>query len=222
MEQRHPTENGKVTKFSRDIAHTELFDDLYKQVCNEYQWHSVYHIAFEKLQHPGPQWHSDCYIVFFWQLFSAIPKALRVSYSLCWKSLQLESQWYSEYYRDFFCQTLFDNPNVTATITWSDFGKSFLTIPMAQRLLHGLILASHFWQSQWHSGCHMICVQILYISNQILCFLEQSQWRGDFSFVLSTSSNDTATGRCLYWKIPMGRGPILYFFKVRSITASNR
>ena len=27
MAQRHPTENAKVTKFSRDIAHTEIFED---------------------------------------------------------------------------------------------------------------------------------------------------------------------------------------------------
>ena len=70
MAQRHPTENRKVAKFSRDIAHTEIFDDFYKQVCNEYQWHSVCHIAsFEILSVPESQWHSDYYIVFFWQTF---------------------------------------------------------------------------------------------------------------------------------------------------------
>ena len=39
--QRHLTENRKVSQFSRDIAHSEIFHDFYKQVCNEYQWHSV-------------------------------------------------------------------------------------------------------------------------------------------------------------------------------------
>ena len=39
--QRHLTENRKVSQFSRDIAHSEIYHDFYKQVCNEYQWHSV-------------------------------------------------------------------------------------------------------------------------------------------------------------------------------------
>ena len=84
----------------------------------------------------------------------------------------------------------FDNPNGTATVTQTSFGnffwqsqwhsdcytdffcQSFLTIPMAQRLLHRLLLAisfdnpngtatvtqtsfvNLFWQSQWHSDCY--------------------------------------------------------------------
>ena len=64
-----------------------------------------------------------------------------------------QSQWHSDCYTDFFCQ-------------------SFLTNPMAQRLLHRLFLAisfdnlngtatvtqtsfvNLFWQSQWHSDCY--------------------------------------------------------------------
>ena len=66
----------------------------------------------------------------------------------------------------------FDNPNGTATVTQTSFGNFFwqsqwhsdcytdffwhslLTIPMAQRLLHRLLLAIFFWQSQWHSDCY--------------------------------------------------------------------
>ena len=77
----------------------------------------------------------------------------RVPYSLFPNSQHPGSQWHSDYYTDF---------------SW----QSFLTIPMAQRLLHRLLLAiffdnpngtatvtqtsfsNFFWQSQWHSDCY--------------------------------------------------------------------
>ena len=68
-------------------------------------------------QHPGPQRHSDYYIGFF---------------------LTRQSQWHSDSYMFWFWQAILDNPYGTETITWSDFGKPFLTIPMAQRLPHNL------------------------------------------------------------------------------------
>ena len=73
-----------------------------------------------------------------------------------------QSQWHSDYYTDFFSQSFFDNPNGTATITQTSFDNLFwqsqwhsdyytdffwqflLTIPMAQRLLHRLLLAISF------------------------------------------------------------------------------
>jgi len=126
------------------------------------------------------QWHSDYYTDFFWQSFSTISMAQLVPYSFCWKPWYLKSQWHNDNYIDFlrqtfltipiaqrllhrlFCQSFFDNPNGTATVTQTFFGnffwqsqwhsdcctdffcQSFLTIPMAQRLLHRLFLAISF------------------------------------------------------------------------------
>jgi len=44
--QRHPTENQEVTKSSRDIAHSEIFQE---EIRIEYEWHSVSHIAFVQI-----------------------------------------------------------------------------------------------------------------------------------------------------------------------------
>ena len=117
------------------------------------------------------QWHSDCYTDFFWQFRLTIPMAQRLLHRL-------------------LLAIFFDNPSGTATVTQTSFGNFFwqsqwhsdcytdffwqflLTIPMAQRLLHRLLLAiffdnpngtatvtqtsfgNFFWQSQWHSNCY--------------------------------------------------------------------
>lgn len=40
---------GKAkSKFSRDIAHNEIFEEFYNHICNEHQWHSMWHIAFSR------------------------------------------------------------------------------------------------------------------------------------------------------------------------------
>ena len=172
------------------------------------------------------QWHSDCYTDFFWQFLLTIPMAQRLLHRLLlaisfdnpngtatvtqtsFGNLFWQSQWHSNCYTDFFWQFLltipmaqrllhrlllaisFDNPNGTATVTQTSFGNLFwqsqwhsdcytdffwqflLTIPMAQRLLHRLLLAisfdnpngtatvtqtsfdNLFRQSQWHSDCY--------------------------------------------------------------------
>ena len=89
------------------------------------------------------QWHSDCYTDFFWQFLLTIPMAQRLLYRL-------------------LLAISFDNPNGTATVTQTSFVNLFwqsqwhsdcytdffwqflLTIPMAQRLLHRLLLAISF------------------------------------------------------------------------------
>ena len=117
------------------------------------------------------QWHSDCYTDFFWQFLLTIPMAQRPLHRL-------------------LLAIFFDNPSGTATVTQTSFGNFFwqsqwhsdcytdfcwqflLTIPMAQRPLHRLLLAisfdnpngtatvtqtsfgNFFWQSQWHSDCY--------------------------------------------------------------------
>ena len=117
------------------------------------------------------QWHSDCYTDFFWHSLLTIPMAQRLLHRL-------------------LLAIFFDNPNGTATVTQTSFGnlfwqsqwhsdcytdffwQSFLTIPVAQQLLHRLLLAisfdnpngtatvtqtsfgNFFWQSQWHSDCY--------------------------------------------------------------------
>ena len=191
------------------------------------------------------QWHSNCYTDFFWQFLLTIPVAQRLLHRLLlaisfdnpsgtatvtqtsFGNFFWQSQWHSDCYTDFFWQFLltipmaqrllhrlllaifFDNPNGTATVTQTSFGnffwqsqwhsdcytdffwQSFSTIPMAQRLLHRLLLAifstipmaqrllhrllltiffanpngtatvtqtsfgNLFWQSQWHSMCHL-------------------------------------------------------------------
>ena len=126
---------------------------------------------FQNSQHQGSQWHSDYYTDFSWQSFLTIPLAQRLLHRL-------------------LLAISFDNPNGTATATQTSFGNFFwqsqwrsdcytdffwqflLTIPMAQRLLHRLLLAisfdnpngtatvtqtsfgNFFWQSQWHSDCY--------------------------------------------------------------------
>ena len=131
----------------------------------------VLYSIFPNSQHPGSQWHSDYYTDFSWQSFLTIPMAQRLLHRL-------------------LLAISFDNPNGTATVTQTSFGNFFwqsqwhsdcytdffwqflLTIPMAQRLLHRLLLAISFdnpngtatvtqtsfgnllWQSQWHSNCY--------------------------------------------------------------------
>ena len=194
------------------------------------------------------QWHSNCYTDFFWQFLLTIPMAqgllhrllLAISFDnpsgtatvtqTSFGNFFWQSQWDSDCYTDFFWQfhltipmaqrllhrlllaIFFDNPNGTATVTQTSFGnffwqsqwhsdcytdffwQSFSTIPMAQRLLHRLLLAifstipmaqrllhrllltiffdnpngtatvtqtsfgNLFWQSQWHSMCHIVFV----------------------------------------------------------------
>ena len=176
------------------------------------------------------QWHSDCYTDFFWQFLLTIPMAQQLLHRLLlaisfdnpngtatvtqtsFGNFFWQSQWHSDCYTDFFWQfrltipmaqrllhrlllaISFDNPNGTATVTQTSFGNFFwqsqwhsdcytdffwqflLTIPMAQRLLHRLLLAisfdnpngtatvtqtsfgNLFWQSQWHSMCHIVFV----------------------------------------------------------------
>ena len=200
------------------------------------------------------QWHSNCYTDFFWQFLLTIPMAQRLLHRLLlaisfdnpsgtatvtqtsFGNFFWQSQWHSDCYTDFFWQFLltipmaqrllhrlllaifFDNPNGTATVTQTSFGnffwqsqwhsdcytdffwQSFSTIPMAQRLLHRLLLAifstipmaqrllhrllltiffanpngtatvtqtsfgNLFWQSQWHSMCHIVFVDCPCIS----------------------------------------------------------
>ena len=131
----------------------------------------VLYSLFPNSQHPGSQWHSDYYTDFSWQSFLTIPMAQRLLHRL-------------------LLAISFDNPNGTATVTQTSFGNFFwqsqcysdcytdffwqflLTIPMAKRLLHRLLLAisfdnpngtatvsqtsfgNLFWQSQWHSNCY--------------------------------------------------------------------
>ena len=131
----------------------------------------VLYSLFPNSQHPGSQWHSNCYTDFFWQFLLTIPMAQRLLHRL-------------------LLANSFDNPNGTATVTQTSFGnfvwqsqwhsdcytdffwQSFLTIPVAQQLLHRLLLAisfdnpngtatvtqtsfgNLFWQSQWHSDCY--------------------------------------------------------------------
>ena len=163
--------NQKVTKSSRDIAHSEIFVDLRKEVCTEYQWHSVCHIAFfQILSIPDPNGTATITQTSLDNLLT-IPMAQGLLHRLL---LAISS----------------DNPNGTATVTQTSFGNFFwqsqwhsdcytdffwqflLTIPMAQRLLHRLLLSiffdnpngtatvtqtsfgNFFWQSQWHSDCY--------------------------------------------------------------------
>ena len=103
----------------------------------------VLYSLFPNSQHPGSQWHSDYYTDFSWQSFLTIPMAQRLLHRL-------------------LLAISFDNPNGTATVTQTSFGNFFwqsqwhsdcytdffwqflLTIPMAQRLLHRLLLAISF------------------------------------------------------------------------------
>ena len=140
MAQRHPTENQKLTKSSRDIAHSEIFVDFRKKFAPNTNGTAC---AISNSQHPGSQWHSDCYTDFSWQSFLTIPMAQRLLHRI-------------------LLAISFDNPNGTATVTQTSFGNFFwqsqwhsdcytdffwqflLTIPMAQRLLHRLLLAISF------------------------------------------------------------------------------
>ena len=100
------------------------------------------------------QWHSDCYTDFFWQFLLTIPMAQRLLHRLLlsiffdnpngtatvaqtsFSNFVWQSQWHSDCYTDFFCQSSFDNPNGTATVTQTSFGNFF----WAQIL-------------QWHNDC---------------------------------------------------------------------
>ena len=135
------------------------------------QWHSDYYTTSLDNLFWQSQWHSDCYTDFFWQFRFTIPMAQRLLHRL-------------------LVAIFFDNPSGTATVTQTSFGNFFwqsqwhsdcytdffwqfrLTIPMAQRLLHRLLLTiffdnpsgtatvtqtsfgNFFWQSQWHSDCY--------------------------------------------------------------------
>ena len=79
MAQRHPTENQKVTKSSRDIAHSEIFVDFRKKFAPNT---NVPYSLFPNSQHPGSQWHSDYYTDFSWQSFLTIPMAQRLLHRL--------------------------------------------------------------------------------------------------------------------------------------------
>ena len=148
------------------------------------------------------QWHSDCYTDFFWQSLLTIPVAQQLLHRL-------------------LLAISFDNPNGTATVTQTSFGnifwqsqwhsdcytdffwQSFLTIPMAQRLLHRLLLAisfdnpngtatvtqtsfgNFFWQSQWRSDCYTDFLTIFFdnpngtatvTQTSFGNFVWQSQW----------------------------------------------
>ena len=158
MAQRHPTENQKLTKSSCDIAHSEIFVDFRKKFAPNTNGTACAIAFFQILSIPDPngtatitqtsldnlfwqsQWHSDCYTDFFWQFLLTIPMAQRLLHRL-------------------LLAISFDNPNGTATVTQTSFGNFFwqsqwhsdcytdffwqflLTIPMAQRLLHRLLLA---------------------------------------------------------------------------------
>ena len=109
------------------------------------------HVAFFwNPQHPKSQWHSDCYIDFFWETFFDNPNGIATVTRASFGNFFWQSQRHSDSYTDFFWQ-------------------SFLTIPMAQRLLHRLLVTiffdnpngtatvtqtsfdNLFPQSQWHS-----------------------------------------------------------------------
>ena len=64
MAQRHPTENQKVTKSSRDIAHSEIFVDFRRSLHRIPMAQRVLYSLFPNSQHPGSQWHSDYYTDF--------------------------------------------------------------------------------------------------------------------------------------------------------------
>ena len=97
------------------------------------------------------QWHSNCYTDFFWQFLLTIQMAQRLLHKLL---LAISC----------------DNPNGTATVTQTNFGNFFwqskwhsdcytnffwqflVTIPMAQQLLHRLILAISFDNPNAHES----------------------------------------------------------------------
>ena len=155
---------------------------------------------FPNSQHPGSQWHSDYDTDFSWQFFLTIPMAQRLLHRLLlaisfdytdffWQFL-LTIPMAQRLLHRLLLAISFDNPNGTATVTQTSFGNFFcqsqwhsdcytdffwqflLTIPMAQRLLHRLLLAiffdhpngtatvtqtsfgNFFWRSQWHSDCY--------------------------------------------------------------------
>ena len=94
--------------------------------------------------------------------------ALRVPCSLLLKSSASQIPMAQRLLHRLLLRNFFDNPNGIATVTQASFGnffwqsqrhsdsytdffwQFFLTIPMAQRLLHRLLLTI-FPQSQWHS-----------------------------------------------------------------------
>ena len=145
------------------------------------------------------QWHSDCYTDFFWQFLLTIPMAQRLLHRLL-LAIFLTIPMAQRLLHRLLLAIFFDNPNGTATVTQTSFGNLFwqsqwhsncytdffwqflLTIPMAQQLLHRLLLAisfdnpngtatvtqtsfgNLFWQSQWHSMCHIVFVDCPCIS----------------------------------------------------------
>ena len=110
-----------------------------------------------------------CYIAFFQILSIPDPNGTATITQTSLDNLFWQSQWHSDCYTDFFWQFL-------------------LTIPMAQQLLHRLLLAisfnnpngtatvtqtsfgNFFWQSQWHSDCY---------TDFFWQFRWQSQWHSD-------------------------------------------
>ena len=167
----------------------------------------VLYSLFPNSQHPGSQWHSDYYTDFSWQSFLTIPMAQRLLHTdFFWQSF-LTIPMAQRLLHRLLLAISFDNPNGTATVTQTSFGNFFwqsqwhsdcytdffwqflLTIPMAQRLLHRLLLAifldnpngtatvtqtsfgNLFWQSQWHSNC--------YTQTSFGNFFWQSQWHSN-------------------------------------------
>ena len=170
-------------------------------------------------QHPGSQWHSDYYTDFSWQSFLTIPMAQRLLHRLLLaisfdnpNGTATVTQTSLGKHR-LLLAISFDNPNGTATVTQTSFGnfvwqsqwhsdcytdffwQSFLTIPVAQQLLHRLLLAisfdnpngtatvtqtsfgNFFWQSQWHSNCYTDFFGQTQTS--FGNFFWQSQWHSD-------------------------------------------
>ena len=122
------------------------------------QWHSGIQQKTKKYPNLAATLRTVRYLLILGRSLHRIPMAQRVLYSLFPNSQHPGSQWHSDYYTDFFWQFL-------------------LTIPMAQRLLHRLLLAisfdnpngtatvtqtsfgNLFWQSQWHRNCYKMKVQ---------------------------------------------------------------
>ena len=111
------------------------------------------------------------YLLILGRRLHQIPMAQRVPYSLFPHSQHPGSKWHSDYYTDFSWQSFWQSQWHSDCYT-DFFWQSFLTIPMAQRLLHRLLLAisfenpngtatvtqtsfgNFFWQFQWHSDCY--------------------------------------------------------------------
>ena len=136
------------------------------------------------------QWHSDLLHRLLLAISFDNPNGTATVTQTSFGNLFWQSQWHSGLLHRLLLAISFDNPNGTATVTQTSFGNLFwqsqwhsdcytdffwqflLTIPMAQRLLHRLLLeiffdnpngtatvtqtsfGNFFWQSQWHSDCY--------------------------------------------------------------------